>query len=102
MSIHGKFIEERQTYDHPYVNYTKADFALLFIEMYGGIDGSHHKDWVLDQVAQILNGSEVIVTEAIWEDGYIEYKFEVEEEYEDEYDDYYVSESEHDKREETE
>jgi hypothetical protein len=37
--------EERQT---------RIDAALTFIEMYGGVDGAHHKQWVLDQVARAL------------------------------------------------
>lgn len=28
--------------------------ALDFIERYGGIDGAHHKQWVLDQLVLIL------------------------------------------------
>jgi len=28
--------------------------ALEFIERYGGIDGAHHKCWVIDQVARTL------------------------------------------------
>lgn len=28
--------------------------ALDFIFQYGGFDGSHHKQWVLDQVVRIL------------------------------------------------
>ena len=34
----------------------KEQKALDLIEQYGGIDGAHHKDWVLDQVARILLG----------------------------------------------
>jgi hypothetical protein len=33
----------------------KAD-ALDLIRRYGGIDGDHHKAWVLDQVARLLAG----------------------------------------------
>ena len=28
--------------------WTIQEWALLYIEMYGGFDGAHHKDWVLD------------------------------------------------------
>lgn len=49
-----------------YKDYTPKDWALYFIGAYGGIDGAHHKDWVLDQVARILNGAEIIVVEARW------------------------------------
>ena len=51
--------------------------ALLYIEMYGGIDGAHHKDWVLDQVARILNGAPVIVTRATWKDTPSELRYNV-------------------------
>lgn len=30
--------------------------ALEVIERYGGIDGGHHKTWVIDQVARALTG----------------------------------------------
>jgi len=40
---------------------TPAEWALIFIEQYGQIDGGHHKAWVLDQVARILLGTPVIV-----------------------------------------
>ena len=30
--------------------------ALEIIEQYGGIDGAHHKQWVLDQVVRALTG----------------------------------------------
>lgn len=30
--------------------------ALIVIEMYGGIDGAHHKQWVIDQVVRALTG----------------------------------------------
>lgn len=32
--------------------------ALSIIEEYGGIDGGHHKQWVLDQVVRALTGSD--------------------------------------------
>lgn len=56
-------------------DYTQQDWALLWIQKYGSIEGSHHKDWVLDQVVQILNGTKVIITLAKWENGYEEYRF---------------------------
>lgn len=62
-----------------FANYTPADWAMLYVERYGQIDGAHHKTWVLDQVARILKGTPVIVTEARWnmEDGSVqtEYRF---------------------------
>jgi hypothetical protein len=32
----------------------KIQDAIDFIVKYGGIDGAHHKTWVLDQVVRIL------------------------------------------------
>lgn len=32
----------------------RVDAAMELIERYGGIDGAHHKQWVLDQVARRL------------------------------------------------
>jgi len=61
--------------NHPYVNNTPADWALQYIQSYGGIDGAHHKDWVLDQVARILNGASITVVEARWEGGHSEIRF---------------------------
>ncbi len=54
--------------DTPFKDYTASDWALYFIGRYGGIDGSHHKDWVLDQVAMILNGTQVKIKLAEWTD----------------------------------
>lgn len=34
----------------------KIKKAMDLIESYGQIDGAHHKDWVLDQVARVLMG----------------------------------------------
>ncbi len=59
----------------PYKNHTPAIWALEWIALYGGIDGAHHKDWVLDQVAQILNGTPVILKLAKWKNGTEEYRF---------------------------
>lgn len=56
-------------------DWTKEQWSLKYIMSYGGIDGSHHKDWVLDQVARILHGTIVICTEARWEGGHVELRF---------------------------
>ena len=60
--------------DTEFVNYTPNDWALYWIGSYGQIDGAHHKNWVLDQVARILQGTEVIVKVAKWENGFKEYR----------------------------
>ena len=44
-------------------------WALYFISHFGQFDGAHHKAWVLDQVARILLGTEVIAAEARWDNG---------------------------------
>ena len=62
----------------PYEGYTPADWALDCIERFGGIDGSHHKNWVLDQVARILHGTPVLLYVARWEGGKQEYRPRVE------------------------
>jgi hypothetical protein len=51
------------------------DYAMVFIEKYGGIDGDRHKAWVIDQVARILKGTPVIVTEARWSDHAAEIRY---------------------------
>lgn len=61
--------------DTLYKDYTEKDWAMTFIEMYGQIDGAHHKTWVLDQVARILLGTKVIIELAKWDDGTEEYRF---------------------------
>lgn len=55
-------------------NFTASDWAMYYIERYGQIDGGHHKQWVLDQVARILKGTKVIVKQASWENGQTEYR----------------------------
>jgi len=37
----------------------KIDKAVEIISDYGGIDGGHHKQWVLDQVLKTLMGASV-------------------------------------------
>lgn len=64
--------------DHPlYSGYTPNDWALLWMEKYGQIDGEHHKTWVLDQVARILNGTKVTAKLAKWDSGLAEMRFDL-------------------------
>lgn len=65
--------------DSIYHDYTTADWAMLYIESYGQIDGSHHKLWVLDQVARILKGTKVKVKLARWSNGHEEWRFTLDE-----------------------
>lgn len=67
----GKFTIEQ----HEFSGYEPGDWAQYYISEYGYIDGSHHKQWVLDQVMRILLGTPVIVTEARWSDGFKELRF---------------------------
>lgn len=61
--------------NHPeFSKYTSSDWAMYFISRYGQIDGAHHKNWVLDQVARILKGTKVVVVLAKWDDGNSEYR----------------------------
>jgi len=60
-----------------FAGYTKEDWAMYFIGSYGQINGAHHKNWVLDQVARILKGTPVIVKIARWSDGNWEYRVTV-------------------------
>jgi methyltransferase-like protein len=63
----------------PFKVYTPIDWIEYFIMRYGGIDGSHHKDWVLDQCMQICNGTEVMIEEARWGNGQTEYRVSLKE-----------------------
>lgn len=76
----GEF--ELEENNNPYKDYDKSDWMAEYIQMYGGIDGSHHKDWVMDQCIRIWTGSKVIVKQARWKDGnntHEEYRISVEE-----------------------
>ena len=55
------------------------DDAISLAVQYGGIDGSHHKDWVIDQIVRKLSGDryEQIVKDAkAGEDGPDTYSWE--------------------------
>jgi len=71
-----KIVKKKNT---PFKDYSKKDWALYFIGNYGGIDGAHHKDWTMDQVARILNGTEIIIKLATWENGHEEYRVSLDE-----------------------
>lgn len=63
--------------DTPFKSYGPTEWALEWINMYGTIDGEHHKTWVLDQVTRILNGAPVKIMLAKWDDGLEEYRFTI-------------------------
>jgi hypothetical protein len=48
------------------INKTPVEWGLHYVTAYGGVDGEHHKAWVLDQVFRILTGTPVITTVAKW------------------------------------
>lgn len=77
----GKYLGETliKVEDSPYKDYTPFDWAMYFIEAYGQIDGSHHKDWVMDQVARIHKGTGVIIKLAKWDCGQEYYRINLEE-----------------------
>lgn len=64
----------------PYEGFGRKEWALEFVGRYGGIDGEHHKTWVIDQVVRILKGTPVILKKASWDAGAdirkIEWRFE--------------------------
>jgi hypothetical protein len=64
-------VEQKDTI---FKDYTPSDWVIYFIGQYGGFDGSHHKDWVLDQVSRILKGTPIIIKLARWSDGQEEYR----------------------------
>lgn len=35
-----------------------VEAAIRTIEQYGGVDGDHHKSWVIDQIARALLGTQ--------------------------------------------
>lgn len=53
----------------PFEKHGPKEWALEFIERWGGTDGDDHKQWVIDQVARILNGTPVVVKKASWDRG---------------------------------
>ena len=60
-------------------NYKPTDWISYYIDCYGGIDGTHHKSWLLDQIARISNDTVVIVKLAKWDDGQEEYRVNLDE-----------------------
>lgn len=59
----------------PFEGFGPSEWVLEYISAYGQIDGAHHKQWVLDEVARILKGTPVVVSIARWEDGKEEYRY---------------------------
>jgi hypothetical protein len=68
-----KYLGEFPTFSR--ADWTQKQWAIEYIKEYGGISGDHHKAWLVDQVARILHGTVVLVTEAYWSDGSREIRF---------------------------
>lgn len=64
-------VEQKET---KFKDYDQKSWAMYFLEHYGGIDGAHHKDWVLDQMARVLKNTPIIIKLARWDDGQEEYR----------------------------
>lgn len=47
--------------------------------MYSGIDSSHHKDWLIDQIARIIKGTNIIIKKHIYNDNNEEFWFDLNE-----------------------
>ena len=76
--MENKYLGEKtvKIEDSPYSKYEKGDWAMYFLERYGQIDGSHHKLWVLDQIARVMHGTPIIIRLAKWDNGQSEYRIE--------------------------
>jgi hypothetical protein len=71
-----KVVQKEKT---KFAKFSKSDWVMYFIEMYGHIDGSFHKQWVLDQIARILKGTKIIIKLAEWSNGDKEYRIRLDE-----------------------
>lgn len=80
----GEVIVDINTHSE-FKRYKTSDWIIYFIEAYGQIDGSHHKTWVLDQVARIALGNKIIVKLASWDNGESEYRVSLSDEEADGY-----------------
>jgi hypothetical protein len=60
--------------DTKFKDFDKGDWAMHILECYGWIDGAHHKDWVLDQIARVMKGTPVEIKLAKWDNGHEEYR----------------------------
>jgi hypothetical protein len=47
----------------------KVKVALELIERFGGTDGAHHKQWLIDQILRALTGNDYVKWVAEWESG---------------------------------
>lgn len=54
VEIEAEIVEQSQPDGHPLQ--VKISNAMMVADIYGAIDGAHHKAWVLDQVIRALTG----------------------------------------------
>jgi hypothetical protein len=54
---------------------TNNELVLRYLNAYSHIDGAHHKQWLLDQIARIIMGTPVIFSMAKWDNGKEEIRF---------------------------
>lgn len=47
---------------------------MYYVGRYGQCDGDHHLKWLVDQIARILLGTQVMLTKASWTNGTSEYR----------------------------
>lgn len=58
----------------------RIDKAIELAVRFGGIDGDHHKTWVIDQMVRILSGddyAEIVANAMAGEDGPATYSWDV-------------------------
>ncbi len=60
----------------PFENYSQIDWGFYFITVYAQLNGNY-KETVIDNIARILNGSEVIVSLHTWDTCESEYRLEL-------------------------
>ena len=68
-------LDQRDPEFEEYQKLNPSSLAMMFITFYGGIDGAHHKNWVLDQVSRILMDTPVLFEVAEWKNGMREVRF---------------------------
>ena len=71
----AKYLSETLVKEKDYPEYLigKDNQVMYFIEAYGQFDGSHHKQWTLDQIARIMKGTPIVVKLVKWDDGTEDY-----------------------------
>lgn len=60
-------------------NSNEIDWIRYFINEYCGIDGSHHKQWLIDQILRITLGTKIKIKKAQWHNGNEEYRISLKE-----------------------